>query len=64
MNKELIQELKQEINAVFALMQDIDAPMKETNVVIMNKCLGSLKFIWNLLDEMLKEENDGNADTE
>ena len=64
MNKERIQELRQEINAVFALMQNIDAPMKETNVVIMNKCLGSLKFIGNSLDEILKEEDDGNADSE
>lgn len=64
MNKERIQELKQEINAVFALIQNIDAPMKETNIVIMNSCLGSLKFMSNALDELLKEEDDGNADTE
>ena len=64
MNKERIQELKQEINAMFSLIQNIDAPMKETNIVIMNSCLGSLKFMSNALDELLKEEDDGNSDTE
>ena len=50
--------------AVFAVIQRIDAPMKETNVAIMNSCLGSLKFMKNALYELLKEEDDGNADTE
>ena len=64
MNKAKIEELKREVNAVFTLMQSIDAPMKESNIAIMNSCLGSLKFMSNALDELLKEEDDGNADSE
>ena len=64
MNKEKIEELKREVTAVFSVIQRIDAPMKESNVVIMNSCLGSLKFIESKLDELLKEEDDGNADSE
>lgn len=64
MNKAKIEELKREVTAMFSLIQNIDAPMKETNIVIMNSCLGSLKFMSNALDELLKEEDDGNVDTE
>lgn len=65
MDKTKIEELKREVSAVFALIQNLDAPMKESNVAIMNSCLGSLKFIDNSLSEMLKGETEnGNADAE
>lgn len=61
MNKTKIEELKREIASVFALLQKIDAPMTENNVVVMNACLGSLKYISNTLNEG-EEEKDADSE--
>ena len=63
MNEKLI-EIQKEVNSVFNLLQMINAPMTENNIAILNGSLGSLKFINNIIDELLKEDQDGNTDAE
>lgn len=62
MKPEEIKAIKDELNAVFTTIQRIDAPMTENNVVIMNACLGSIKFMKNLIEK--GETENGNADAE
>ena len=63
--KEKLMEVKNEAQAIFNLIQRIDAPMTENNVVVMNACLGSVKFVYNRIGEILKgSEVNGNADAE
>ena len=63
--KEKLMEVKNEAQAIFNLIQRIDAPMTENNVVVMNACLGSVKFVYNRIGVILKgSEVNGNADAE
>lgn len=65
MDNAKIEELKREITSMFALIQKLDAPMTENNVVIMNACLGSMRFLINSFDEALKGvDTNGDADAE
>lgn len=65
MDKKKIAELKHETEAMFSIIQRIDALMTENNVAIINACMGSMKFLINSFDEALKEvDTDGNADAE
>lgn len=59
MDKTKIEELKREVSAVFTTLQKLDAPMTENNVVIMNSCLGSLKFIYKELGDVKEDAQDG-----
>lgn len=60
MTPEEIKTIQDELDKLFVTLQKIDAPMTENNVVIMNACLGSVKFIFNLVKEA--EEKGGSAD--
>lgn len=62
--KEKLMEAQKETQAIFNLIQRLDAPMTENNVCVMNGCLGSLRFIMNIFNEALKEDHDGNAEAE
>ena len=59
MESEKIEMLQNELNAVFTTLQKLDAPMTENNVVIMNSCLGSLKFIYKELGTVKEDVQDG-----
>ncbi len=65
MTPEEIKKIQEELNRLFATIQRIDAPMTENNVVVMNACLGSIKYVYNAVGK-LKEggKENGNADTE
>lgn len=62
---EEIKKIQDELNSLFMTIQRIDAPMTENNVVVMNACLGSIKYVFNAVGK-LKEggKENGNADTE
>lgn len=60
MTPEEIKTIQDELEKLFVTLQKLDAPMTENNVVIMNACLGSVKFIFNLVKEA--EEKGGSAD--
>lgn len=64
MTPEEIKTIQDELDKLFVALQKIDAPMTENNVVIMNACLGSVKFIFNLVKEAEEKGGlaDGNAD--
>ena len=66
MGIEKINEIQNEAQAIFNLLQQLQAPMVEANIAIMNACLGSLKLIGNICEEAKKgdEEDVGEADTE
>lgn len=55
-------EIKKELSSLFVTIQKIDAPMTENNVAVMNACLGSIKFLYNNVEE--GGSADGNADVE
>lgn len=68
MTNEKIVEIQNEAQAIFNLLQQLQAPMTENNVAVLNACLGSLKMIGRMLEEekTAEEENEdaGNAETE
>lgn len=66
MNIEKIIEIQNEAQAIFNILQKLQAPMVEGNIAIMSACLGSLKMIGNICEEAKKgaEENAGEADAE
>ena len=66
MSTEKINEIQKEAEAMFRLMQQMQAPMTENNIAILNACLGSLKMIGRVCEESKKEaeEDAGEADTE
>ena len=66
MNTEKIVEIQNEAQAIFNLLQQLQAPMVEANIAIMNACLGSLKMIGQTCEEAKKgaEEDVGEADAE
>ena len=61
MGIEKINEIQNEAQAIFNLLQQIQAPMTENNIAILNACLGSLKLIGQMLEEEKKgaEEDAG-----
>ena len=66
MDTEKITEIQNEAHAIFNLLQQLQAPMVEGNIAIMNACMGSLKMIGKICEEAKKgaEEDVGEADTE
>ena len=51
-----INKIQQEAKAIFTLLQQLQAPMTEQNIVILNGCLGSLKLIGKICEEAKKKE--------
>ena len=69
MTNEKIAEVQNEAQAIFTLLQQLQAPMTENNVAVLNACLGSLKMIGKMLEEEKKaaegeNEDAGEADAE
>lgn len=66
MSIEKINEIQNEAQAMFTLLQKLQAPMTESNIAILNACLGSLKMIGQTCEEAKKgaEEDVGEADAE
>lgn len=59
-----INMIQNECHGMFNLLQQLQLPVTENNVAILNACLGSLKLIGKTLEESKKEaEPDGEADT-
>ena len=54
MTNEKIVEIQNEAQAIFTLLQQLQAPMTENNVAVLNACLGSLKLIGRMLEEEKK----------
>ena len=54
-----------EMNAIRNALQFLNAPLTEDNVVIMNGCFNSIKYVYNLIEKSTKGETEnGNADAE
>ena len=51
---------------MFRLLQQIQAPMNENNIAILNACLSSLKLVTQICEEATKEETEdaGESDAE
>ena len=69
MTNEKIAEIQNEAQGIFTMLQQLQAPMTENNVAVLNACLGSLKLIGRMLEEEKKAaegENEvaGEADAE
>ena len=66
MTNEKIVEIQNEAQAVFNLLQQLQAPMTENNIAVLNACLGSLKMIGRMLEEEKKgaEEDAGEDQAE
>jgi len=69
MSIEKINEIQNEAQAMFKLLQQLQAPMTENNIAILNACLGSLKMIGQTLEEEKntaegEDEDAGEADAE
>lgn len=69
MTNEKIVEIQNEAQAIFTLLQQLQAPMTENNIAVLNACLGSLKMIGRMLEEEKKaaegeDEDAGEADAE
>ena len=69
MKTEKINEIQNESRAIFELLQQLNAPMTENNIVILNACLGSLKLIGQICEEEKNtveevKENAGEANAE
>ena len=66
MTNEKIVEIQNEAEAVFKLLQQLQAPMTENNIAVLNACLGSLKLIGRMLEEEKKgaEEDAGEDQAE
>lgn len=66
MTTEKIIDIQNEAQAIFKLLQQLQAPMTENNIAILNACLGSLKMIGQMMEEEKKgaEEDAGEADAE
>ena len=62
MTTEKITEIQNEAKAVFKLLQQLQAPMTENNIAVMNACLGSLKMIGQMLEEEKKAAEGENED--
>lgn len=69
MSIEKINEIQNEAQAMFKLLQQLQAPMTENNIAILNACLGSLKMIGQTLEEEKntaegEDEDAGDAEAE
>lgn len=68
MTNEKIVEIQNEAQAIFTLLQQLQAPMTENNVAVLNACLGSLKLIGRMLEEEKtaegEDEDAGDAEAE
>jgi hypothetical protein len=69
MTNEKIAEIQNEAQGIFTMLQQLQAPMTENNVAVLNACLGSLKLIGRMLEEEKKaaegeNEDAGEADAE
>lgn len=66
MTNEKIVEIQNEAQAIFTLLQQLQAPMTENNVAVLNACLGSLKLIGRMLEEekTAEGENEDAGDAE
>lgn len=66
MTNEKIVEIQNEAQAVFTLLQQLQAPMTENNIAVLNACLGSMKLIGRMLEEEKKgaEEDAGEDQAE
>lgn len=69
MTNEKIVEIQNEAQAIFTLLQQLQAPMTENNIAILNACLGSLKMIGRTLEEEKntaegEDEDAGDAEAE
>ena len=69
MTNEKIVEIQNEAQGIFTMLQQLQAPMTENNVAVLNACLGSLKLIGRMLEEEKKaaegeNEDAGEADAE
>ena len=66
MNTEKINEIQNEAKAIFNLLQQLQAPMNENNIAILNACLSSLKLIGKICEEEKRgtEDDAGEADAE
>ena len=66
MNTEKVITIQNEAQAMFRLLQQIQAPMNENNIAILNACLSSLKLVTQICEEATKEETEdaGEADAE
>lgn len=68
MTNEKIVEIQNEAQAIFNLLQQLQAPMTENNVAVLNACLGSLKLIGRMLEEEKtaegEDEDAGDAEAE
>ena len=66
MTNEKIVEIQNEAEGGFKLLQQLQAPMTENNIAVLNACLGSLKLIGRMLEEEKKgaEEDAGEDQAE
>lgn len=62
MTTEEMKTAQEELSKLFATIQRLDAPMTENNVAVMHACLGSIKFVFELIAKGV--EKIGNADAE
>jgi hypothetical protein len=62
MTTEKIVEIQNEAQGIFTMLQQLQAPMTENNVAVLNACLGSLKLIGRLLEEEKKAAEGENED--
>lgn len=69
MTNEKIAEIQNEAQGIFTMLQQLQAPMTENNVAVLNACLGSLKMIGRMLEEEKntaegEDEDAGDAEAE
>ena len=64
MTPEEIKKIQDELSGIFSTIQKIDAPMTENNVVVMNACLGSVKYIYNLMEKAKEKGGSDNGDAD
>ena len=62
MTNEKIAEIQNEAQGIFTMLQQLQAPMTENNVAVLNACLGSLKLIGRMLEEEKKAAEGENED--
>lgn len=61
--KEKLTDVQNEAQAIFNLIQRLNAPLTEENVAILGNCMSSLKYIGTTL-EALKAELPEEAETD
>ena len=61
MDGEKIREMMKEADSMYTLIQRLDIKPTEGNLQILTGCLGSLRFIYDTLNEMKEAAEDGRA---